>query len=132
MGDLGNVESKNGVAIYDRFDGQISLDGISSVTSSRLIHHCNACRVCNWLIDIDYIGAYSVTGRSVIIHAGEDDLGRGGHDDSKTTGHAGARVYDTISSSYAFTPDRSNDISLHVLHVLVCWLCSACGVIRRC
>jgi superoxide dismutase, Cu-Zn family len=31
-------------------------------------------------------------GRSVIVHADEDDYGRGGHEDSKTTGHAGARI----------------------------------------
>jgi Cu-Zn family superoxide dismutase len=31
-------------------------------------------------------------GRSVIIHADEDDLGRGSHPDSKTTGHSGARI----------------------------------------
>ena len=37
-------------------------------------------------------GALSIVGRSVIIHADEDDLGRSGHPDSKTTGHAGARI----------------------------------------
>lgn len=31
-------------------------------------------------------------GRSVIVHADEDDYGRGAHDDSKTTGHSGARI----------------------------------------
>jgi Cu/Zn superoxide dismutase len=31
-------------------------------------------------------------GRAMIIHADEDDLGRGLHDDSKTTGHSGARI----------------------------------------
>ena len=31
-------------------------------------------------------------GRSIIIHEGVDDLGKGGFDDSKTTGHAGARL----------------------------------------
>lgn len=31
-------------------------------------------------------------GRSLIIHADEDDLGKGTHDDSKTTGHSGARI----------------------------------------
>jgi Cu-Zn family superoxide dismutase len=31
-------------------------------------------------------------GRSVIVHADPDDYGRGGHDDSHTTGHAGARI----------------------------------------
>jgi hypothetical protein len=28
----------------------------------------------------------------LIIHADEDDLGRGGHEDSHTTGHSGARI----------------------------------------
>ncbi len=31
-------------------------------------------------------------GRSVIVHADPDDLGQGSHDDSKTTGHSGARI----------------------------------------
>jgi Cu-Zn family superoxide dismutase len=31
-------------------------------------------------------------GRSFIVHADEDDLGLGAYDDSKTTGHSGARI----------------------------------------
>ncbi len=31
-------------------------------------------------------------GRTLIVHEDEDDLGHGGHDDSKTTGHSGARI----------------------------------------
>lgn len=31
-------------------------------------------------------------GRSIIIHADEDDLGKGHHEDSKVTGHSGARI----------------------------------------
>ena len=31
-------------------------------------------------------------GRSVIVHQDEDDLGKGDHEDSKTTGHSGARI----------------------------------------
>jgi Cu-Zn family superoxide dismutase len=31
-------------------------------------------------------------GRSIIVHADEDDLGYGDFDDSKTTGHSGARM----------------------------------------
>jgi Cu-Zn family superoxide dismutase len=34
----------------------------------------------------------SIVGRSCVLHADEDDLGRGGHADSLTTGHAGARL----------------------------------------
>ena len=37
-------------------------------------------------------GAYSVLGRSCVLHANVDDLGRGGHELSKTTGNAGGRV----------------------------------------
>jgi len=33
-----------------------------------------------------------ILGRSVIIHAGEDDLGLGGQNDSLKTGHSGARI----------------------------------------
>ncbi len=31
-------------------------------------------------------------GRSFIVHADEDDVGLGDHEDSKTTGHSGARI----------------------------------------
>jgi Cu-Zn family superoxide dismutase len=31
-------------------------------------------------------------GRSIIVHEGEDDLGQGGFEDSKTTGHSGKRI----------------------------------------
>ena len=37
-------------------------------------------------------GANSVIGRAIVVHKDEDDLGKGGHEDSKTTGHAGARL----------------------------------------
>jgi Cu-Zn family superoxide dismutase len=37
-------------------------------------------------------GEHSIIGRSVVVHADEDDLGKGGKEDSLTTGHAGARV----------------------------------------
>lgn len=37
-------------------------------------------------------GKQNVFGRSVVIHDGIDDLGRGGFPDSKKTGHAGGRM----------------------------------------
>ncbi|KAG9134960.1 hypothetical protein Leryth_001239 [Lithospermum erythrorhizon] len=37
-------------------------------------------------------GQHSILGRAVVVHADTDDLGRGGHELSKTTGNAGARV----------------------------------------
>ena len=39
-----------------------------------------------------YPGQGCIMGRSVVVHADPDDLGRGGFSDSKTTGHAGARL----------------------------------------
>ena len=38
------------------------------------------------------VKAVDLWGRSLIVHADEDDLGLGDHDDSKITGHSGARI----------------------------------------
>ncbi|KAL9124274.1 MAG: hypothetical protein Q9217_006383 [Psora testacea] len=40
---------------------------------------------------IKLIGSESVLGRTFVVHSGTDDLGRGGHEQSKLTGNAGAR-----------------------------------------
>merc|ERR1711879_142009 len=40
---------------------------------------------------IKLIGAESVVGRTIVVHAGTDDLGKGGHEESKKTGNAGPR-----------------------------------------
>ena len=37
-------------------------------------------------------GEYSVIGRSIIIHEDEDDLGKGGNEESLKTGNAGKRI----------------------------------------
>ncbi len=64
VGDLGNVVAdENGKAEYVIHDKQVRVTG-----------------------------EFSIVGRSCVVHADEDDLGKGGHDDSLTTGHAGARV----------------------------------------
>ena len=64
VGDLGNVVAgEDGTGKYSRRDQQVTL-----------------------------FGDYSVLGRSFVLHADEDDLGRGGHELSKTTGNAGARI----------------------------------------
>ena len=41
---------------------------------------------------ITLYGKYSILGRSIIVHKDEDDLGKGGYEDSLTTGHAGTRL----------------------------------------
>jgi Cu-Zn family superoxide dismutase len=41
---------------------------------------------------ITLTGPNSVIGRSLVVHELEDDLGRGGHEFSKTTGNAGGRL----------------------------------------
>jgi Cu-Zn family superoxide dismutase len=65
VGDLGNIYfDKKGVANINMIDTYIKLRGTKS----------------------------NIIGRSIVIHADEDDLGMGGHEDSLTTGHAGARV----------------------------------------
>ena len=67
MGDLGNVLTHSdrystNVFIYDR------------------------------LITMQDGAENSIVGRAVVVHAGTDDLGEGGDDESKKTGNAGARV----------------------------------------
>lgn len=37
-------------------------------------------------------GPHGILGRSIVVHADEDDLGLGGHPLSKTTGNAGKRI----------------------------------------
>ena len=65
VGDLGNIKTdNNGVARFKFADRLISLK-----------HNKR-----------------NILGRSVIIHRDPDDLGKGGHDDSLTTGHAGKRL----------------------------------------
>ena len=41
---------------------------------------------------LDGVKPDELWGRTLIVHEDEDDLGLGGFDDSKTTGHSGARI----------------------------------------
>ncbi|KAI9828285.1 MAG: hypothetical protein M1819_006623 [Sarea resinae] len=63
VGDLGNF----------KFDGQGNSTG---TTTDKLVK---------------LIGPESVLGRTVVVHAGTDDLGKGGNEESKKTGNAGPR-----------------------------------------
>lgn len=64
VGDLGNIEADaSGVAKVNITDKQVTL-----------------------------VGENSVIGRTLVVHADPDDLGVGGHELSKTTGNAGARL----------------------------------------
>ncbi|KDR82890.1 hypothetical protein GALMADRAFT_238526 [Galerina marginata CBS 339.88] len=64
VGDLGNIKTdENGEANFEFTDHLISLQGPNSII-----------------------------GRSVVVHAGTDDLGAGGDDESLKTGNAGARA----------------------------------------
>lgn len=42
-------------------------------------------------LQVKLIGPNSIIGRTIVVHAGVDDLGKGGHADSLTTGNAGGR-----------------------------------------
>ncbi|XP_006617028.1 superoxide dismutase [Cu-Zn] [Apis dorsata] len=64
VGDLGNIEADaNGIANVNITDKTIQLQG-----------------------------PHSVIGRTLVVHADPDDLGKGGVELSKTTGNAGARL----------------------------------------
>ncbi|XP_022248726.1 superoxide dismutase [Cu-Zn]-like [Limulus polyphemus] len=64
VGDLGNIEAgDDGVANVHKTDKLLSL-----------------------------YGPLTILGRAVVVHANQDDLGRGGHELSKISGNAGGRV----------------------------------------
>ena len=65
VGDLGNLHASADNTVKKRFtDSVIKLRGTKA----------------------------NIIGRGLIIHADEDDLGKGGENDSLTTGHAGKRI----------------------------------------
>jgi Cu-Zn family superoxide dismutase len=47
---------------------------------------------CKGSLFLKHVFVEELYGRSVIVHEDEDDYGRGPHEDSKTTGHSGARI----------------------------------------
>lgn len=44
------------------------------------------------IITLEKDSKKSIVGRSIVVHAGQDDLGRGGNEESTKTGNAGSRV----------------------------------------
>ena len=48
--------------------------------------------ICKMTLKTDKFLVDDILGRSIIIHEDEDDLGLGEFEDSKTTGHSGARI----------------------------------------
>jgi Cu/Zn superoxide dismutase len=48
--------------------------------------------VCSMILKTEKFFVEEIIGRSIIIHEHMDDLGRGGHKDSKTTGNSGKRI----------------------------------------
>ena len=48
--------------------------------------------ICKKIYHIKGISVKDLWGRSIIVHQDEDDLGKGPHEDSKVTGHSGARI----------------------------------------
>lgn len=88
VGDLGNVVADaEGKATLKTQDNLIKLIGPQSVigwaysfqTELKVSYHANS-----------FTASFSKR-RTIVVHAGEDDLGRGGHELSKTTGNAGDR-----------------------------------------
>ena len=49
-------------------------------------------KTCKKKFCIKGISVRDLWGRSIIVHEGEDDLGKGHFEDSKITGHSGARI----------------------------------------
>ncbi|TXG65789.1 hypothetical protein EZV62_007064 [Acer yangbiense] len=65
---------------------------VQSLTS--LVYMCDSGTVSFTIVDkqIPLTGPHSIVGRAVVVHADPDDLGKGGHELSKSTGNAGGRI----------------------------------------
>lgn len=90
VGDLGNiVAGSDGVAKIEICDSVISLSGSLNVIGRTLVVN-----IVTWK-RFDVFDLHLVLRNSLFIlkvHADPDDLGKGGHELSKSTGNAGARL----------------------------------------
>jgi superoxide dismutase, Cu-Zn family len=89
VGDLGNIVADS--------SGQVEAGPCGTLMWRQLHSHVSCAFFCQ--VDVEFEdalisleGPHTIIGRSVVIHADEDDLGRGTYPDSATTGHSGARV----------------------------------------
>ena len=86
VGDLGNFNTDaQGNSKGSVTDSQVKLIGPESVLGV-----CLALLPCQKYL-ILMLTLASASQRTIVVHAGTDDLGKGGHEQSKTTGNAGGR-----------------------------------------
>ena len=87
-GDLGNIEAnQNGMAEFNMLDQRISLTGQYSILGRGV--------VVSFFFQFLYPSIINLINKNLNnnkVHANQDDLGRGGQQDSRTTGNAGGRV----------------------------------------
>lgn len=90
VGDLGNVEaSADGVAKVNISDKQIQLSGANNIIGRTLVVRIHI-EIMNNITNI--LRQFFNLLLFLQVHADPDDLGTGGHELSKTTGNAGARL----------------------------------------
>ena len=80
-----NPENKTHGGLHDTHSHAGDLGNITANDDGEANKHISSAK-------LTLYGKKSILGRSIIIHADEDDLGKGDHDDSHTTGHAGKRL----------------------------------------
>lgn len=77
---VGRMGARHGGAPHGRSAERHTGDLGNVVAGHSYVYELRGVRVCD------------LWGRTLIVHADEDDLGRGSHEDSGTTGHSGARI----------------------------------------